>query len=837
MFKNYLAIAWRYNLNNSLFSAINILGLAIGLMSCILIMLFVRQESGFDRWIPEANKVVRMHTAYLMPSRPPFLTVRSAGRMMPAIRDFAKNEVADGVRLIQFGSTIQKDGDAFREQITMVDGSFFNVLDLPFVRGDKEASFNKPFDMLITEEMAFKYFGHTDVVGETLTLCCQMNGTQSLAITGVLKDLPDNTHFDINMLIYLQPTLFGEGNGVLDTWTSVNVYTYFKLNDGVTPAQLQERIKFWVNNESPFKETMKNFLAEQAEGREITDFTQHKLMPLTDLHLHAKKDAGNMGDFTPMGDARMITTFIVVALLVLLIACVNFMNLSTAKATKRAKEVAIRKVLGAERKQLAGQFIAEAVALVMVALLLALVAVELALPFYSQILGREIELQLFNDPVLLLSLIGLTLVVGVGSGIYPAAYLSRFLPAKVLKSNKSADSGHSSSLRNALVVFQFATSIILVISTIVVYGQTLYSNSLDVGFESNNKLVLNLDGIGENRDSLRQQLLASPSIKSVSFSSEAPTQDNENNNNFTLIENLKDGVPNESQLLNYHNMGYGFFEAYEVKPIAGRLFDQAFGADELVRVEQGETPPIGSAIINESALKKLGFSDAEQAIGKTLRTMHSGHRELKIIGVIPDIYFRSIKFEIRPSIFMLEPGRFRVANIEFTGNDLSQVQQDIAKIWKQLSPMSPINLQFLSSMMEAQYAEELAQARLFLGFSALAIFIACLGLYGLAAYTAERRTKEIGIRKVMGASIKDIIQILVWQFSKPVLIANLIAWPVSFYFMNQWLQSFQYRLGNDFITAVLVVASLIALVVAWLTVASRALKVARANPIKALRYE
>lgn len=837
MFKNYLAIAWRYNINNGLFSVINILGLAIGLMSCILIMLFVRQESGFDRWIPDANKVVRMHTAYVTPGNPPFLTVRSAGRMMPAIRDFAKNEVADGVRLIHFALTVQKDGDAFSEQVTMVDGSFFNVIDLPFVHGDKNASFNKPFDLLISEEMAIKYFGKTDVVGESLTLCCVRDEATDLIITGVIKDLPQNTHFDINMLVYLQPAIFGENNGVLDTWTSVNVYTYFKLNEGVTPEQLQQRIKFWVNNESPFKQTMKNFMDEQAEGSQISDFTKHRIMPLTDLHLHAKEDAGNMGDFTPMGDARMITTFIIVAALVLLIACINFMNLSTAKATKRAKEVAIRKVLGAERKQLAGQFIAEAVALVMVALLLALVAVELVLPLYSQVLGKEIELQLLDDPQLLLSLIGLTLVVGIGSGIYPAAYLSKFRPAKVLKSNKSADSGHTSSLRNALVVFQFATSIILVISTIVVYGQTLYSNSLDVGFESNNKLVLNLAGIRDNRDSLRQQLLAHPDIKSVTFSSEAPTQDNENNNYFTLVENLTAGGQNEGQLLNYHNMGYGFFNAYQVQPIAGRLFDEAFGSDELVRVEQGQTAPIASAILNESAIHKLGFANAEQAIGKTLKTMHSGSRELTIIGVIPDIYFRSIKFEIRPTVFMLEPARFRVANIEFSANNLNQLQQDIEQIWKQVVPMQPVNLQFLSSMMSAQYAEDLAQARLFLGFSVLAIFIACLGLYGLAAYTAERRTKEIGIRKVMGASIKDIIQILVWQFSKPVLLANLIAWPVSFYFMSQWLQGFQYRLGSEFIIAVLFIASALALLVAWLTVASRAFRVAKANPIKALRYE
>lgn len=835
MFKNYLAIAWRYNMQNGLFSAINILGLAIGLMSVILIMLFVRQESGFDQWIPDSDRIVRMHTAYETPGRAPLRTVRSAGRMMPAVRDFAQNEVEDGVRLIQYGSTIHKDGEAFTEQVTMVDSSFFNVIDLPFIEGDKTTSFAKPLDLVITEEMAIKYFGRTNVIGETMTFCCIRGATNDLVITGVIKDLPDNTHFDLNMLIYILPAIFGENNNVLDTWSSLNVYSYFKLKEGVDIGQLQERITYWVDNESPFKEMTADMTSNETD-RKASDFVKHKLMSLTDLHLKAKADAGSMGDFTPMGDGKMITTFITVAGLVLLIACINFMNLATAKATKRAKEVAIRKVLGAQRKQLAVQFILEAQLLVVIALIFALVAVELVLPIYNQIIGQELQLELFKDGDLMLSLLGLTILVGLGSGLYPAAILSRFLPAKTLKSNKSTESGHTSSLRNALVVFQFSASIILVICTIVVYGQTHYSNSLDVGFESNNKLVLSLNGIRDNQDSLRQQLLALPEVKSVTFSSEAPTQDNENNNFFTLVKSQDDGNNNDEQLLNYHNLGYGFFESYQVTPVAGRLFAESFGSDSIVRNENGDNP-IASAILNESAAKKFGFQSPQDAIGKTLKTSHAGNRELTIVGIVPDIYFRSIKFEIRPSIYLLDPSRFRVANIEFTGSNLSQLQNDIEAVWKQVVPMQPINLQFLSSMMEAQYTEEVSQARLFLGFSILAIFIACLGLYGLAAYTAERRTKEIGIRKVMGASTKDIIQILAWQFSKPVLIANIIAWPVAFYVMQNWLQSFQYRLGADFILIVLLIASILALILAWLTVATRAFKVARANPIKALRYE
>lgn len=835
---NYLTTAWRYNIKNALFSTINIAGLAIGLMSCILIMLFVREESGYDQWVPNADRVVRMHSAYLVPGRPPFLTVRSAGMMMPAVRDYATAEVEDGTRLVRYGVTVRQNGEGIEDQVMLVDGSFFNVFDLPFINGSVASSFNKPFDLVLTEETAMRYFGTTDVIGKPMEMCCVRGQAVTLAVTGVIKDIPENSHMDLSMLVYMHNDMFGPNNGILDTWTSVNVYTYFKLNEGVTPDEFQQRLSYWVNNESPFVNMYKNLVSDDSSVTKVDDVMKHKIMPLTDLHLHARKDAGNMGDLTPMGDANMIKTFVIVAGLVLLIACINFMNLATAKATKRAKEVSLRKVLGASRLQVASQFMLEAIALVFVALLFAVVAVEIILPSYNSILGTQLTMELFNDLPLLGALIAIALVVGIGAGLYPAVFLSNFQPAHVLKANKSSEAGGSASLRNLLVVFQFATSIILVISTLVVYAQTHYSNQIDVGYESDNKLVLNIRTAGGNLESLRQELVSHPNIRSVVYSSEAPTMDNENNNNFTLVENLGDGSANTSQLLNYHNMDYGFFEAYGVEPLAGRLFSREFGSDTMVMTEEGsDSVPTAAAILNESALAKLGLSSPAQAIGKTLRTNHDGARMLTIVGVIPDIHFRSIKFEIRPTVYMLNPQRFRVATITFDGSNYAAMQNEIEDIWKKHVPMQPISQEFLSAMMAAQYADDVAQAQLFLVFSALAIFVACLGLYGLAAYTAERRTKEIGIRKVMGASVKDIVQLLVWQFSKPVLVANLLAWPVAFWFTNQWLQSFQYRIGDELVLLIMVLSSVIALLVAWLTVAARAFAVANANPIKALRYE
>lgn len=831
MFRNYLNTAWRNIIKNGIFSVINIFGLAVGLMSCILIMLFVRQETGFDRWLTDSDRLVRMHTAYTSAERAPFETVRSAGRMMPAIRDYAKNEVATGVRLIPYAITVRKGEDAFAEQATMVDESFFEVFDLPFAHGSKDKSFNKPMDLIITERLALKYFGRTDVIGETLTICCVNNNTSQVAITGVIKNLPEASHLNTELIVRLQPLLFADNDNVLNTWTSVNVYSYFKLMPDVTIKQFQQRINYWLDNESPLRDMFDN-------NETVTDFVQQRLMLVPELHLNAKRHAGNMGDLTPMGDSNMIRTFIVVAGLVLLIACINFMNLSTAKASKRAREVAMRKVLGASRTQVALQFLGEAIVIVILSLLFALVAVEVVLPVYNELLGKTLELRLFSDPILLLSLLFVAILVGLGAGMYPALYLSKFLPGQILKSTKSVESKRSTNMRSLLVVFQFSVSIILVISTLVVYGQTVFSNNIDVGYQSDNKLVLNIRPARENLASLKQELLSLPEISSVVYSSESPTQDDENNNYFKLLETHSDGVANEQVLLNYHNMDFGFFEAYKVKPIAGRLFDESYGSDEINLVPANSTEPgKASVILNEKALKELGFTNAEQAIGKTLAHEVRGKQHLTIIGVIPDIYFRSIKFDVRPTAYTLNPTRLRVASLTFNTSNVSSLLNKIEVIWKRNVPMQPIELEFLSEMMKAQYNDEKTTAELFLVFSLLAVVIACLGLYGLSAFTVERRTKEIGIRKVMGASIKNIVSLLIWQFSKPVAIANILAWPIAAYFMLSWLESFPYRINELWLIPICLGVGLLSLLIAWSTVGGNAAKVARKNPIKALRYE
>ena len=843
MFRNYLITAWRNIIKNGVFSVINIAGLALGLMSCILIMLFVQEESGFDKWLTDSDRIVRMHSAYYNPSNPPFLTVRSAGNMMEAVRDFATNEVEDGVRLIRFDASVRKEEDALAQTVTFVDGSFFNIFDLPFIHGSKKSSFNKPYDLIITEDMANRYFGKSDVVGEVMTVCCLDAEPSLVPVTGVIKNLPEATHLDLDMLVYVDPSLI-ENNRGLNSWTSVNVYTYFKMRSGISLEQFQQRLTYWVDNESPFVKMFEKNVGELTTDVKVSDTMRHKLMYLQDLHLRAREDAGNMGDLTPMGDRTLIITFSIVATLILLIACINFMNLSTARVSHRAREVAMRKVLGASRGQVAVQFLSEAIALVLISLVLALALVEILLPLYNQALGRQLELNLFNDPQLVFALLGLGLLIGIGAGSYPAIFLSGFQPGHLLRSSKGAESKTSSNLRLTLVVVQFATSITLVVCTAVIYVQTLYAQSVDVGYVSVDKLVLNISSAGDNRQRLRHELLKLPEISSVVYSSESPTQDNQNNNYFTLLDGDHLVGEKPQLILNYYDMGYGFFEAYDVKPLAGRLFSEDFGSDEIKHDTNGlntkdaqNTQLTASVLLNESALYKFGFTSPEQAIGKTLESGNYKGQALTIIGIVPNIHFRSIKFGVRPTVYAMNTNRLGVASLTFSTNNVAALMQKVETIWKQTIPMQPIDLQFLDEMMKAQYVEESIQTKIFSVFSLLAIGIACLGLYGLASFTTERRTREIGIRKVMGASVKDIVALLIWQFSKPVIIANLIAWPISIYAMLIWLESFSYRINTLWLGPICLVVGGSLLLVAWATVGGNAAKVARANPIKALRQE
>jgi putative ABC transport system permease protein len=834
MIQNYLLTAWRHLSANKLFAVINVFGLAVGIMSCVLILMFVRDELSYDKWLADADRIVRLHTGFYMPDRPPFLSVNAAGRMMEAVRDYAPDLVENGVRVVEDRVTILKDDKVFSEDIVYADPSFFSIFKLPFRYGSADMSFNQATHVVISERAAIRYFGRTDVLGEQFSICCEGDEPTVLQVSGVMKNLPENSHMAFEAVVYMEPSMFDHAPNILNTWTSVNTFTYFKLKQNSTPAELEERIRYWLDNESPIKEMVD-------EGVTPSDLVKLRFMAVPDLHLYATKHSGNMGDFKPLGDIDLVYAFVAIAALVLIIASINFMNLSTARASQRAREVALRKLMGASRNQVAAQFLGEAVCIALFALIVALAAVEVVLPLYNDAIDKNLTMTIYEDPALALGMVLVTVLIGLLSGSYPAFYLSRYRPARTLKSTQSADTGQG-RVRAMLVVFQFAVSIGLAVCTLVIYGQTLFAHNLDLGYDYDNKLVLsgmNQPAAASQVQTIVNELSRIEGVKEVVLSGEVPSQDYENNTGFRLLD-PPEGADSEGKILNYYRVGFGFFEAYDMKMAAGRPFDPRFGSDEVTPVPyDDESVGESSVVINESAARQLGFVDAAAAIGHTLRgeAPGAGVQHLTIIGVAKDVYFRSIKFGVRPSVFVNYPNSFRVATISYDTEDTSRLVGNIEYVWKKLVPQTPVNLRFLNDMMFAQYRNEEGQAKLFAAFSLLAVVVACLGLYGLASFAAERRTREIGIRKVMGARIADIIRLLVWQFSTPVLVANLIAWPFAWYVMSDWLEGFSYRIDSGFILLASLIAGTGALAIAWLTVASRALKVASESPINALRYE
>lgn len=400
MFQNYILTAWRHILKNRLFSLINVLGLAIGLMSCILIILFVRDELSYDQWLPGSDRIVRLHSAFVPAGQPEFKTVRAPGFWAEAISNYASDQVESSVRLLINNTTVIKDDEAFTESIVFSDSTFFEIFELPFVAGSRETSFKRPLDLVISEETALKYFGRTDVVGETLTFCCLQNQQLEVAVAGVMKDIPLNSHLSGDMVVLMDEDMFDFAPNLLKTWTSVNTFTYFKLKEDATAASLQERVWTWLDNDSPLIQMFADATANgqiAGDTAKVTDIVQPKIMAVQDLHLYAREDAGNSGDMTVMGDITSVYTFSAIAVLILVIASINFMNLATARATHRAREVALRKTMGASRFQVAVQFLGEAVAITIMALLLAFVGVELALPSYNEVIGKDLDIDLFDS--------------------------------------------------------------------------------------------------------------------------------------------------------------------------------------------------------------------------------------------------------------------------------------------------------------------------------------------------------------------------------------------------------------------------------------------------------
>ena len=821
MLKNYLVIALRNLLRHKLYSFINIGGLSLGLAACLMIFLFVDSELSYDKWLPGHERIYRLEGVYHTPGKPDGPSAVSPGALPPVLKQSFPDMIEETARVVGEGYIVKYGTTRFIEDAYLTDPGFFDIFDLPMVAGDRARLFEGFDKLIISERMAQKYFGDASPIGKILELDGNNDPRQVVA---VMKDLPENTHLDIDILGHFNPADYAETPWIAEWWLSSNVYSYFKLNPGVTGDMLAARLPDFVNKNAILSPNWE-------DPRPPSEVLSQSFVPLGDIHLHSP----GRFQMKATGDIMMVYSFTGIAVLILVIAIINFTNLSTARASLRAQEIALRKVVGATRHHIVYQFLGEAFITVLIASIVAFTLVEATLPWFNAFVEKLLDFNIFSDPQLQLGLLGLLIVVSLGAGAHPALRMSSFRPARVLHSKNAANAG-SLKVRALLTTIQFTISIGLMITTAVIYSQLQYARSMDVGFDKDHKMqVMNMSfgPVAEVANTIQQEIERLPGVNATSFSGRRiplrgywdPISTVTINGEQQTIK--LETVPGDAKLL----------EFIGAKLIAGRFFDENRLSD-LPQSNAGAGEFTQAGIINETVAAQLGFTDPAAAVGITMDIPDatSGNvLKTNIIGVVNDMHLRSVRDAIDNSVFVVRNASLNTLNVDMAPGQIDRLQQDIEAIWNRHAPDVPFAHRFIDEEYNAYYQADARRGEVFAYFSAFAILVSCLGLYGLASFTAERRVKEIGVRKVMGASVADIVKLLTFQFSQPVLFANLIAWPAAWLISSDWLQGFQYRieLGPAYFLA----AGGTALLIACLTVASHAYRTAQANPVLALKHE
>ena len=833
MLRNYFTVGVRALFKNKTYAFINVVGLAIGMAACLMILLFVRHETSYDRWIPGHEDIYQLQSWYKSDET----GEENRLRMTPYVA---------GKRLAQHFPQIEREVYAFStepvfmdrgqastiEDFLYTDGSFLRVVPLPLLQGHVGA-LDEVGTAVITRSEALRRFRTENVVGRTLSVISR-GVTRDFRINGVLRDLPRNSHMQANVIARIDFAAFNaDSPRALECWGCQNGWVYLRMRPGTDPDTIRGAMQAWERRNIPDENA--------GEARyNAGDEQDWHVVNIADVHLGSAQE----GAMRPGNDRGTIATFAIIALLILAMAVVNFTNLATARASQRAREVALRKVLGASRRQLVVQFIAESVLISVVAMMIALALLELLLPSFATFVDADISIAYFGAGGMGLPVLALVALVGVLGGLYPAFFISRFQPATVLKANKSStEPPGTGKLRAALVVGQFAVSIGLIICTAVIYAQTVYARTVDPGYDR--EQILQVDELSRyqllNRtESIVEQTRRVPGVRAVGRTNIGVATDNQSNSGVM--------VPGRSEPINIgqYQVDEGFFDAMGLRLVAGRWFDRSRPMDDMslpypptAESQRALVSRGANVVINELAVQRLGFRSPREAVGRTVRAglveNEHGLVPVTIVGVVGDARFRSMREPMDPIMFQnTRTGPHSHMIVRYQG-DPATVRAGVERAWRSITNEVPFNAEFSDDVMIELYAAEEARAKTFAGFAILAVIVACLGLFGLAAFTAERRTKEIGIRKVLGARTRDIVRLLAWQFSKPVIVANIIAWPVAWLVMRKWLDTFDARI--DLGVTPFVVASVLALAIAIGTIAGHAIKVARANPIHALRYE
>lgn len=810
MLKNYLKVAWRNIVKNRTFSIINVAGLAIGLACFILIAMYVMDEISYDKYNVKADRIYRVNSDIRFGGTDLKLAVCSDPMGATLKKDYPQVEQYTRI-YASSGSKLIKKGDVFinEDRVAHADSTFFDVFTLPTISGNTQTALNEPNTVVITESSAKKYFSTIDAVGKTLET--NDNTSTLYKVTAVIKDIPRNSHFNFDFIFSMDNVNYGWGN-----YLSHNFQTYIVLKPGSEYKDFEKNFiqvidKYILPQAKQFMQ-----VSSMDEFRKTGNKLEYSLMPITDIHLRSER-------FPELGvnsSIQYVYIFSAVAIFILLLACVNFMNLSTARSANRAKEVGIRKVLGTEKKSLIGQFLTESTLMVFIGLLLAIVLVWVSVDYFNSISGKSLSITTLFQPGYLLFLLLLPIVVGAMAGVYPAFFLSSFRPIVVLKGkiNKGFSRNY---FRSSLVVFQFFTSIVLIIGTIVVFRQLNFIQNKKIGFNKDQLLVINGTGaLGNGQDAFKNEVAKMSGVKAASFAGYLPVSNSSRNDNTFSTET----VMNEKNGFNMQvwNIDYDYIPTLGMEMLKGRNFSPDFGGDS------------SGLIINEATAKVIGFDDP---IGKKLYTtdgIAGNTQALTIVGVVKNFNFESLRQNISPLCFRLGYNKWATA-FKVSAADVQSLIKNIEAKWKTMAPGMPFNYQFLDEAFDNMYRAEQRIGKVALSFAILAIFIACLGLFGLATYMAEQRTKEIGVRKVLGASVSNIVSMLSKDFAKLVLVAAIIAFPVAWWAMSKWLQDFAYRINIGW--WIFIVAAVITLLIALCTVIFQAIKAAIANPVKSLRTE
>ena len=807
MFRNYLKVAFRNLWKNKMFSLINIVGLASGLCCFLLIAVYVLDELSYDRFYKNSDRICRINADIKFGGNE--LHIPESSDMMgislkndyPEVEEYTRIFTNNGSKLIKKGSEYINEF-----KLAHVDSTFFTVFNLPAISGDLKSALNQSNTVVLTESAAKKYFGTTEVLAKTI----ETNDDSSTIykITSVIKDLPKNSHFNFDFLFSMKNVKYEWGQ-----YLSHNFHTYLLLKKGTD----------YKNFEKKFPQYTDKYVLPQAKQflqvNSMSDFEKagnelkYSLTPLTKIHLYSDRTF----EISPPGSIQYVFIFSAIALFILFLGCINFMNLTTARSTNRAREVGIRKVLGTKRKNLILQFLTESTLMVILSLIIAIATAYFVLPLFNNVSGKTMSLKVLLSPAVLAMLFLLPFVVGTLAGSYPAFYLSFFKPIEVLKGKQSSGKGNG-RLRSVLVVFQFTTAIILIIGTIVVYSQLNYIQSKDLGFNKDQVLIVNdTYALQQNIKSFKNEMLQQPGVISATVSGFLPVSNSSRNDNSFSKEAIGDSK--NSFNMQCWTIDYDYLRTMGMELKQGRAFSERFGTDS------------SAVIINESSANFLNY---DNPIDKKIYTLDTKPVAYTIIGIVKNFNFESLHKTVGPLAFFLGKSTGLIS-FKVKAANIPSILKTVAIKWKTMAPGMPFSYRFMDESFAEMYKAEQRAGKIALIFSVLAILIACLGLFGLATFIAEQRTKELGIRKVLGASVNSIVQLLSKDFVRLVLIAFLIASPIAWWAMNKWLQDFAYRISLTW--WIFLLAGLLALLIALITVSFQAVKAALANPVKNLRAE